>query len=385
MRSLAMDPDGTCKTFVQVVHDWAAIRVRELEQHVHVLSETEGKSSAVVTEDEKMQTVAGAGSTVKPWMLRLWTRVFIRGGSFLETRCPSAVPLALAMKLLESYDVLPWETEYLETRVEEALQRYESERSEPVAVGRPSDHTRQLVVQLVTLAQHAAAASHPRRPPVATAVEAAASRASGASQPIPEGTVDLARSGRRVFSREGQDGVLNALFEVVGVKTAYFVQVGADFGGWESPGRLLHGSGWRGLLMDPMHEMLEVNLVRETVTPANINHLLTKHGVPEELDILMLSIEPPSGLALWESLDGRICRPRVVLVEHTEPAEAMDLAHAKGYGMVLVAYGEQYFVRRDIIASAEHHGHQFLAVDDLPALLRAAPSSVDSKRRRNEG
>jgi hypothetical protein len=87
---------------------------------------------------------------------------------------------------------------------------------------------------------------------------------------------DLTRYERRVYSQNGEDGILQAIFARAGTTNRYFVEFGAEDGLQCNTRYLADHQGWRGLLLDARYDNPARALHREFVTAENINFLFTK-------------------------------------------------------------------------------------------------------------
>jgi len=135
---------------------------------------------------------------------------------------------------------------------------------------------------------------------------------------------------RRVYSQNGEDGVLEAIFEVIGTTDKYYVEFGAQ-NGVECNTRLLREKhGWTGLLMDGGNEDLTIYLHREFVTAENIQELLNKYKVPAEYDLLSIDIDY-NDWYVWRAIKSR---PRVVVIEYNASHMAGEdrVIHYQAYG-----------------------------------------------------
>ena len=206
--------------------------------------------------------------------------------------------------------------------------------------------------------------------------------------------VDLFDFESRTFSQNGEDGVIEAIFEFVGVINKYYVEFGVE-SGVECNTRLLREKlGWNGLLMDGNSENSVINLRKEFITAENINDLFRKHNVPAEFDLLSIDIDY-NDFHVWNAISDYY-QPRVVAIEHNAshlPSEdkvvvygssmmwdktnyfgasikAMyNLGRSKGYSLV---YAEQrgvnlFFIRDDIL---ENIDIEFSNVNDVEALYQ---------------
>lgn len=123
---------------------------------------------------------------------------------------------------------------------------------------------------------------------------------------------DLARYERRFTSQNGEDGVLAALFAVLGRGAGSFVEFGA--GRRCNALRLACRDGWTGLWMDPGGAWPDAPLPvhREFVTAENVEALFDRYAVPERPDLLSLDIDG-NDWWVWRAIRSR--RPRVVVIE----------------------------------------------------------------------
>jgi hypothetical protein len=133
---------------------------------------------------------------------------------------------------------------------------------------------------------------------------------------------------RRVFSQHGDDGILDAIFQVIGTTNRYYVEFGTQAGDERNTRFLAERRGWAGLLMDGGFEDSAINLHREFITAENINDLFAKYGVPREFDLLSIDIDG-NDYWVWRSLSAG-CRPRVVVIEYNAsrgPRERRTIAY----------------------------------------------------------
>jgi len=130
----------------------------------------------------------------------------------------------------------------------------------------------------------------------------------------------------KIYSQNGEDGVLVALLGVVGVKTKYYVEFGvAD--GVECNSRILREHfGFDGLMMDGGHEDVATNLRQEVITEANVLSLFAKYDVPQTFDLLSLDVDMFDYWILARLLGPKgNYRPRIIIVE-TNPSLCLNKA-----------------------------------------------------------
>jgi hypothetical protein len=127
-------------------------------------------------------------------------------------------------------------------------------------------------------------------------------------------TIDLCTHEKKIFSQNGEDGIIAKLFEIIGFSNNYTVEIGVE-AGIECNTRLLRENyHCQGIQLDGNHENLSQGLYKEFVTAENINSLFAKYDVPKEFDLLSIDIDG-NDFYIWLSLQ-TIYQPRVVIVEY---------------------------------------------------------------------
>lgn len=186
--------------------------------------------------------------------------------------------------------------------------------------------------------------------------------------------IDLRSSERKIYSQNGEDGVIEKIFEVIGTTSKVYVEFGVENGVECNTRYMRERYGFNGLLMDLNNENPHINLHKEFVTAENINQLFQKYNVPTEFDLLSIDIDY-NDFYLWNAIE---YNPRVVVIEFNanhQPSEDKVVAYnpnhfwdtttyfgasimamyklgkAKGYSLV---YAEStgvnlFFIRNDII------------------------------------
>lgn len=134
---------------------------------------------------------------------------------------------------------------------------------------------------------------------------------------------DLTRYELKVFSQNGEDGVLVELLKRVGVGPRFFVEFGIGDGTEGNCVYLADVAGWSGLFIeaDPVgyaslshkYAGTRVRTLQEMVTPASLQEQLDQAGVPLELDVLSIDIDG-NDLHVWKAVDRYA--PRIVIVEY---------------------------------------------------------------------
>lgn len=135
---------------------------------------------------------------------------------------------------------------------------------------------------------------------------------------------DLTLFELRVFSQNGEDGVLAEIVRRTGAPGRFFVEVGAGDGIECNCAALADLAGWRGLFiegsdvgMDPLRRKYgpipRVQTLQAMVTPLTVDAVLAAQGVPEEPDVFSVDVDG-SDYWIWRALERH--RPRVVVVEY---------------------------------------------------------------------
>lgn len=131
---------------------------------------------------------------------------------------------------------------------------------------------------------------------------------------------------RKEFSQNGEDGIIAAIFAMIGTTNRNYVEFGVE-DGRECNTRYLLKRGWTGLLMDGSHEDPSIGLRREFITAENIEDLFRNHGVPQSFDLLSIDIDG-NDYWVWKAITA--FRPRVVVIEynaHIPPDEAKTIPY----------------------------------------------------------
>lgn len=136
--------------------------------------------------------------------------------------------------------------------------------------------------------------------------------------------VDLSTTESRVFSQNGEDGVLAAIFGAVGTDSKFYVEFGTESGSETNSRVLREHKGWTGLLLDGGNENPAINLHQHFIDAENIGSLLAKYDVPRELDLLSVDVDRNDWYILRNLVvptrrgepSSALYRPRVIVVEY---------------------------------------------------------------------
>jgi hypothetical protein len=126
--------------------------------------------------------------------------------------------------------------------------------------------------------------------------------------------IDLEHFEKRVYSQNGEDGVLEKMFAAIGTTNKYYVEFGVENGNECNTRYLRERYGFSGLLMDGGHENSTINLRKEFITVDNILDLFATYNVPAEPDMVSIDIDF-NDWHIWLTM-GQKYKPRVVVMEH---------------------------------------------------------------------
>ena len=149
----------------------------------------------------------------------------------------------------------------------------------------------------------------------------------------------LNRFESKVYSQNGEDGILQALFSKIGTTNKFCVEFGVENGEECNTRYLREKKHWTGLLMDGGNTHPSW-IKREFISAENINELFKKYTVPKEFDLLSIDIDG-NDYWVWKALDTSYA-PRVVVIEYNAkfpPPESKTIA----YELLFKWDGTDYF------------------------------------------
>jgi hypothetical protein len=118
---------------------------------------------------------------------------------------------------------------------------------------------------------------------------------------------------RREYAQNREDGIINAIFDMMGTTDKTYVEFGVEDGMECNTRYLMKHRKWKGLLMDGNREDYSINLHREFVTAENVEELFRKYNVPASFDLLSIDIDG-NDYWVWKAITHY--RPRVVIIEY---------------------------------------------------------------------
>jgi hypothetical protein len=133
----------------------------------------------------------------------------------------------------------------------------------------------------------------------------------------------------KVFSQNGEDGLLLYIFSQVGITNKTIVEFGVETGRECNAANLLINFSWNGLLMDGSAKNIAsgINYYRDIgrfgegqpkfrqcfITVDNINEVIAENKIEGEIDLLSVDIDG-NDYWVWEAIN--IINPRVVVAEY---------------------------------------------------------------------
>lgn len=115
---------------------------------------------------------------------------------------------------------------------------------------------------------------------------------------------------KKVYSQNGEDGIIEEIFNRIGTTNKFFVEFGVS-DGIECNTRLLRQKGWNGICMDSIFKNEVIH--RVFMTAENINDVFASFDVPKHFDLLSVDVDG-NDFWLWQNLVGY--RPRCVVIEY---------------------------------------------------------------------
>lgn len=188
--------------------------------------------------------------------------------------------------------------------------------------------------------------------------------------------IDLSQFEKKVFSQNGEDGVLEKIFDLIGTQSKFYVEFGVEDGSECNTRYLREHHHFSGVMMDMKYENPSLQLYREVIDAENINDLFAFYKVPYEFDLLSIDIDS-NDFYVWKSIQ---YQPRVVIIEYNpnhppladkvvvyDPRHLWDettyygativamyrLGRSKGYSLIYADNNgvNLFFLRDDILAN----------------------------------
>jgi len=119
---------------------------------------------------------------------------------------------------------------------------------------------------------------------------------------------------QKIYSQNGEDGIIQSLFNMIGVRSKFYVEFGVRDGIECNTRYLREKMNFDGIAWDGGHEIHDFKLFKEFITAENINDLFYKYKIPYDFDLLSIDIDY-NDLWVWKSLDEKY-KPSIVVIEY---------------------------------------------------------------------
>ena len=175
--------------------------------------------------------------------------------------------------------------------------------------------------------------------------------------------------GFKIYSQNGEDGLLLYIFSKISTTNCYFVEFGIGDGRECNTANLSINFGWDGLLIDgkkdnvirakeyyrnnPKMKPSEIKIVECFITAENINKVLLDNNIEDKIDLLSIDIDG-NDYWVWKAITA--IEPRVVVIEYNA-----SLGHDKS---LAVKYAPN-FDRHKKHHSGWYHGASLTALTKL--------------------
>lgn len=141
---------------------------------------------------------------------------------------------------------------------------------------------------------------------------------------------------KKIYSQNGEDGILEFIFDFIGTTNKYFVEIGVEKN-LECNTKLLQEKKWNGIMIDGFANSPLIK--KEFVTTENINEILKKYSVPNFFDLLSLDVDYNT-YWIWKAIEDY--HPRVVVIEYNATI-SIDKSLAVKYDSLGKWDGTNYF------------------------------------------
>lgn len=172
-------------------------------------------------------------------------------------------------------------------------------------------------------------------------------------------------------SQFGEDGIIGAIFDQIGTRNQWCLEIGASDGDFYSNTKKLRDAGWHAVLIEAEEQSFtkllryqsdRVKCVWCTATSVTIDQYLQHYSAPANLDFVSIDVDGQD-YHLWDGM--KSFRPRLVCIEfdyragesETIPAVGgrgqaglvplRRLGQSKGYRLICGTYCNLFFLEKD--------------------------------------
>jgi hypothetical protein len=147
---------------------------------------------------------------------------------------------------------------------------------------------------------------------------------------------------RRIFSQNGEDGILEYIFDNLGTTDKFYVEFGTENGDECNTRLLWERYGWDGVLLDGGGKAKDGRVIHNHfISAENIVDLFKKYKVPKELDLLSVDIDANDFYVARKIFEEGGYRPRVFICEYNRnfaPKDSYTIAYNSTYRWDGTAY-----------------------------------------------
>lgn len=118
----------------------------------------------------------------------------------------------------------------------------------------------------------------------------------------------------KVYSQNGEDGIIESLLCYVGIKNKFYVEFGVNDGTECNTRYLREDKGFTGVCWDSHYESEDKGVFKHTMTAENINETFKQYNIPDEFDVLSIDTDY-NDLWLWKALSDSY-KPSIVVIEY---------------------------------------------------------------------
>ncbi|MCZ8360523.1 MAG: hypothetical protein O9350_22485 [Microcystis sp. LE19-388.1G] len=129
----------------------------------------------------------------------------------------------------------------------------------------------------------------------------------------------------KVFSQNGEDGIIQFLVRKLEIKEKIFIEFGVENYLESNTRFLLRNNNWSGLILDGSADNINyikndsiywrhnLTAIQAFITKDNINNLIAKNGITGEIGLLSIDIDG-NDYWIWEAID--VINPAIVIIEY---------------------------------------------------------------------
>ncbi|MBN1363965.1 MAG: FkbM family methyltransferase [Syntrophaceae bacterium] len=123
---------------------------------------------------------------------------------------------------------------------------------------------------------------------------------------------DITLFEKKIYSQNGEDGIIETIFDRIGTTNKFFVEFGCGNGEECNTRYLKEHKGWKGIQMDSDSSFPQ-RIKKEFINADNVNEIFLKYKIPGTFDLLSIDIDG-NDYHVWKAL--KKYRPRVVIIEY---------------------------------------------------------------------